>query len=93
MLSQEIESDSESDDDKTATTREWMSAAELQENLDKNGNLTTTKAVKRALNDYHHYAPELNQNLEFDSVFSIILGNKLFKNKSPFTYIMQKSNK
>ncbi|KAG5419060.1 RDH54 [Candida metapsilosis] len=93
MLSQEIESDSESDDDKTATTREWMSAAELQENLDKNGNSTTTKAVKRALNDYHHYAPELNQNLEFDSVLSRILGNKLFKNKSPFTYIMQKSNK
>lgn len=91
MLLQEIESDSD-DDDKTATTKEWMSAAELQENIYKNGNLTTTKAVKKALNDYHHYAPELNQNIQFDSVLNRILNNKLFKNKSPFTYIMEKSN-
>ncbi|KAI5967770.1 RDH54 [Candida theae] len=88
MLSQKCDSDS--DDDQTTTTKEWMSAAELQENLNKTG--YQTKAVKKALNDYHHYAPELNQNLEFDSVISRILSNKLFKNKSPFTYIMQKSN-
>lgn len=90
LLSHEIES--ESDEDKTAITKGWMSASELQDHIDKNGYLTTTKAVKKALNDYHHYTPELNQNLEFDSVLSRILSNKLFKNRSPFTYIMQKSN-
>ncbi|KAI5952938.1 RDH54 [Candida margitis] len=90
ILSQEVEP--ESDEEPPATTKAWMSAAEFQQNVDKNGNSTTTKAVKKALNDYQHYSPELNPNLEFDSVLSRILNNKLFKDKSPFTYIMQKGN-
>ena len=81
--------ESEEHDSEPPATQAWVSALELQKKLDNNDDAVKRTAVKFALNDYRHYNPEVNRNLEFDSALQRIANNSSYKNKKlPITFIM-----
>lgn len=66
----------------------WVTALELKKKIDDGEALKRT-AVKFALNDYRHYNPEVNRNLDFDSALHRIANNSSYENKQlPITFIM-----
>ena len=92
-----IEDEDYSDNDvsevQVQASQRWMSAAELQKNMDRNGaDVMEKRAVKDALNDYHHYDPEISHDLAFDPVLLQIAKNSVTQGRLPFSFIMMKQS-
>ncbi|KAG7661636.1 RDH54 [[Candida] subhashii] len=96
LASQEIENDDDDTEPVLATTMpSWMSARELQTNLNENENGNggkKKKSMRLALGDYRHYDPKVCVDTEFDSVLSSIVNHESFNEKRvvPVTFIMSK---
>ncbi|CAK9439726.1 uncharacterized protein LODBEIA_P38260 [Lodderomyces beijingensis] len=83
--------DDDGDDVQVKSTQSWMSAAALQKHIEEVGE-NDKKAVKDALNDYHHYDPAIVTDLDFDPVLQKIAQHKSFEIKFPISFIMKKSS-
>ncbi|RLV91457.1 DNA repair and recombination protein RDH54 [Spathaspora sp. JA1] len=93
------ESEEEQDDDDVQENSQplnsqfYVTARELQENIEENGgDLFNKRSIKFALNDYHHYDPRVISQLEFDPVLNKIVNNKSFDDntKLPISFIMSR---